>query len=65
MGGSSMPKADYMAIKYSAYGIHHILCNIDGNRFQPTRHPTLFFFILNCLQHILNCYEYCIDNQGV
>ena len=41
MGGGSMPKADYdlMAIMYSAYGIHHILCNIDGNRFQPTRHP--------------------------
>ena len=43
MGGSSMPKADYdlMAIMYSAYGIHHILCNIDGNRFQLTRDLTL------------------------
>ena len=37
-----MPKADYdlMAIMHLAYGIHHILCNIDGNIFQPTRHPT-------------------------
>ena len=33
MGGSIMPKADYdfMAIMYSAYGIHFILCNVDGN----------------------------------
>ena len=48
MGGSSMPKADYdlMAIMYSAYGIHHILCNIDGNRFQPTRYPTRIIMVL-------------------
>ena len=34
MGGSSMPKADYdlMVIMYSAYGTHHRLCNIDGNK---------------------------------
>ena len=33
MGGSSMPKTDYdlVDIMYSAYDMHHILCNIDGN----------------------------------
>ena len=51
MGGSSMPKADYdfMAIMYSAYGTHHRLCNVDGNKIpaspassiSPTTPPVL------------------------
>ena len=32
-----MHKADYdlMAIMLAAYGIHYILCNVDGNKFRP------------------------------
>ena len=42
MRGGSMTKAEYdlMAIMYFAYGTHHSLSKIDGNKFQPTRHPT-------------------------
>ena len=39
MRGSSMPKAedDFKAIMYPAYGMHHILRTITGNKIQPTQ----------------------------
>ena len=36
-----MPKTEYdlRAIMYTAFGTHHILCSISGNKNQLTRYP--------------------------